>query len=162
VISTGEVKIAASGVMHVTGLCLVGVMSAPDRLGLAAAIFNELSREHLNAQFIVQSIDLNNDSHVQFCVDAEDCVYVTKAMQTVASELGARKVTVTADVALISVYGPDFRQRPGIAGLAFGALADEGINILAISTSISTVTCVISAKDMEAALQTWQRVFSIQ
>jgi aspartate kinase len=157
-----ETRIAASGVMHVSDLCLVGVMSAPDRPGLAAAIFAELSRGHLNAQFIVQSIDLNNDSHVQFCVDTEDCGHVTKAMQTVASELGARKVTVMTNVALISVYGPDFRQRPGIAGLAFGALADTGINIIAVSTSISTVSCVISAKDMETALHIWQKVFSIQ
>jgi aspartate kinase len=148
--------------MHVSGLCLVGVMSAPDRPGLVAAIFGELGREHLNVQFIVQSIDLNNDSHVQFCVEAEDCGYVSRSMQTVAAELGARKVTVTNNVALISVYGPDFRQRPGIAGLAFSALASKGINIIAISTSISTISCVISIKDEEAALLTWQDVFSIQ
>lgn len=158
----GETRIAAGGVMHVSGLCLVGVMSAPDRPGLVAAIFNELGRERLNAQFIVQSIDLNNDSHVQFCVDAEDCGHVTRSMQTVASELGARKVTVTNNVALISVYGPDFRQRPGIAGLAFGALAATGINIIAVSTSISTISCVISAKDEEAALHTWQDIFSLR
>ncbi|MHB1356850.1 MAG: ACT domain-containing protein [Anaerolineae bacterium] len=157
-----ETKVTAGGVMHVSGLCLVGVMSAPDRPGLVAAIFNELGRDCLNAQFIVQSIDLNNDSHVQFCVDAEDCGRVARSMQTVASELGARKVTVTNDVALISVFGPDFRQRPGIAGLAFGALAAAGINIIAVSTSISTVSCVVSAIDEKAALRTWQDAFSLQ
>jgi aspartate kinase len=154
--------IAAGGVMHVHGLCLVGVMSAPDRPGLVAAIFNELGRERLNAHFIVQSIDLNNDSHVQFCIDAEDCGPVSRSMQMIASELGARKVTVTNNVAVISVYGPDFRQRPGIAGLAFGALAAAGINIIAVSTSISTISCVISAKDEDTALNTWQHVFNLQ
>jgi aspartate kinase len=157
-----ETRVTAGGVIHVSGLCLIGVMSAPDRPGLVAAIFNELGREHLNAQFIVQSIDLNNDSHVQFCVDAEDCGQVARSMQTVALELGARKVTVMNNVALISIYGPDFRQRPGIAGLAFGTLASAGINIIAVSTSISTISCVISARDENTALQTWQNAFSLQ
>ena len=34
--------------------------------------------------------------------------------------------------------GPDFRERPGIAGMMFRSLAAKGVNILAISTSIST------------------------
>jgi len=154
-----ETRVAVSGILHSADLDLVGVMSAPDRPGLVAAIFQELSRAHLNTQFIVQSIDLNNDSHVQFCVAAEDSAAVVEAMRKVAPELGARKVIVTHEVALVSVYGPDFRHRPGIAGLAFGALAAARINILAVSTSISTISCVISAADYDAALRAWQDVF---
>lgn len=151
----------AGGIIHITGLCLIGVMSTPDRPGLVSAIFTALGREHLNAQFIVQSIDLNNESHVQFCVDNEDCARALVAMQQVAQELGARKVTVQDHVALISVYGPDFRERPGIAGSAFEALAQEGINILAVSTSISTITCVIREEQTPAAIAAWRNVFGL-
>ncbi|MHB9034810.1 MAG: ACT domain-containing protein [Anaerolineae bacterium] len=151
----------AGGIIHVQHLCLVGVMSAPDRPGLVGTIFNELGREHLNAQFIVQSIDLNNDSHVQFCIDENDCARVSVAMQQIAKDLGARKVTVTSPVALISVYGPDFRERPGIAGQAFGALAQVNINILAVSTSISTITCVINGEQAQPAIRAWQDVFGL-
>lgn len=151
----------AGGIIHVPHLCLVGVMSAPDRPGLVGTIFNELGREHLNAQFIVQSIDLNNDSHVQFCVDVHDCPRVSVAMQQVAQDLGARKVTITSPVALISVYGPDFRERPGIAGQAFGALAAASINILAVSTSISTITCVINGEQAPQAIQAWKDIFGL-
>ena len=61
-------KIKLGGILKYRELCLVGVMSAPDRPGLAAAIFRTLGEKRLNAQFIVQSIDLNNESHIQFCV----------------------------------------------------------------------------------------------
>jgi aspartokinase len=157
----GETKIAAGGVLHSSRLCLVGVMSAPDQKGLIAAIFRELSREGLNAEFIVQSIDLNNESHVQFCVDAGDSAEVVAAMQEIATTLGVRKVMVVENVALISVYGPDFRHRPGIAGLAFESLAKVDVNILATSTSISTVSCVIAETDYETALGAWQDVFAL-
>lgn len=154
-------KIRVGGFLRYPGLCLVGVMSAPDRPGLAAAIFRTLGEERLNAQFIVQSIDLNNDSHVQLCVAAEDCPRVLAALQPVAEKLGARKVMACAQVALIGVFGPDFRERPGIAARAFDALAEAGINILAISTSISTVSCVIAEEHYEAALQAWHSVFAL-
>jgi len=156
-----EKKIAAGGVIHSSRLDLVGVMSAPDQKGLIAAVFQELSREGLNAQFIVQSIDLNNEAHIQFCVDAGDSHQVMTAMQDVADRVGARKIMVVEDVALLSVYGPDFRHRPGIAGLAFESLAEAGVNILATSTSISTVSCVVSETDYETALGAWRDVFAL-
>ena len=63
---------------------------------------------------------------------------------------------VYPQVARIAIFGPDFRERPGIAGIMFSALAAEGINILAISTSISTVSCIVDldrAQDAERVLR---------
>jgi aspartate kinase len=154
-------KVKAGGLLSYRGLYLVGVMSAPDRPGIAAAIFQTLNEEHLNAQFIVQNIDLNNDAHVQFCVSQEDCVRVLASLKPVASRLGAQKVTERGPVALVSVFGPDFRERPGIAGTAFSALAQVGINILAVSTSISTISCVINETDCDPAITALKNVFAL-
>ena len=154
-------KIKVGGVINHKGLCLMGVMSTPDRPGLVAAIFQALGRAHLNVQFIVQTIDLNNDSHVQFCIAAEDCEYVTETLRPVAAALGAKKLTSGLPVALVSVFGPDFRERPGIAGIAFAALAAAGVNILAISTSISTISCVIAEQDNQTALDALHSVFAL-
>jgi len=139
----------------------MGVMSAPDRPGILSAVFRTLGQEGLNAQFIVQSIDLNSDTHVQFCVSREDCVRVLASLRPVALALGAKRVTAVRDVALVSVFGPDFRSRPGIAGLAFGALADAGVNILAVSTSISTVSCIIEDESYETAIEALHNVFDL-
>ena len=157
----GEDKIKVGGLLHRRDLCLLGVMSAPDRPGIAAAIFREMGKEQLNAEFIVHSIDLNNDSHVEFCVAAEDCQRAMDLLGPIAVELGAKKVTACRGVALVSVFGPDFRERPGIAGAAFQALAKVGINILAVSTSISTISCVIDEKDHEAAVEALLTVFAV-
>jgi hypothetical protein len=40
--------------------------------------------------------------------------------------------------AMISVFGPHFRERPMISGSMFNALGAAGISVLAISTSISS------------------------
>jgi aspartokinase len=41
----------------------------------------------------------------------------------------------------------------------FSALASVGINILAISTSISSLCCLIDASDMDGAIQALQAAF---
>ena len=158
--TAGE-KIKVGGVLQNRGLCLVGVMSAPDRPGIAAAIFDALGRERLNAQFIVQNIDLSNHAHVIFCIAMEDCERVLDSVRPVALELDAQKVTNQGPVSLISVFGPDFRERPGIAGTVFRALAGVGINILAVSTSISTLSCVIREEDCEPAIKALREVLAM-
>lgn len=152
-------RIVVGGILQTRDLCLMGVMSAPDRPGLAAAIFSALGAAQLNVQFIVQSIDLNGDSHVQFCVAAEDGERAQELLRPVAEALHARKVTLCRPVSHISVFGPDFRQRPGIASAVFRALAEQGVNILAVSTSISTISCVIGTQDHAAAVAGLERVF---
>ncbi|MHB1296348.1 MAG: ACT domain-containing protein [Anaerolineae bacterium] len=154
-------RVKIGGILRYTRLALVGVMSAPDRPGLAAAIFRALGEQRLNTQFIVQSIDLNNESHVQFCVAGEDLDRVMGAVQPVAERLGARKVIQMQPVAILAVFGPDFRERPGIAGAAFDALARADINILAVSTSISTVSCVIAGEHYDRALTALHQVFEV-
>lgn len=153
--------IAAGGMLKFRDLCLVGVMSAPDRPGIGSAIFRALGREEINAQFIVQCIDLRNRSHVLFCVAEEDAADALAKIEPVAAELEAERVSTRHHVALVAIFGPDFRVRPGIAGVAFGALAEHGINILAISTSISTVSCVIQDSDCERAEQALRQVFAL-
>ncbi len=152
-------KIKLGGVLKYRELCLVGVMSAPDRPGLAAAIFQTLGEKRLNAQFIVQSIDLNNESHIQFCAANEDGESIQAALAPLVARLGARKLVTRPGVALLCIFGPDFRERPGIAGVMFGALADAGINILAVSTSISTVSCVVDDQHFDRAMDAIGQVF---
>jgi aspartokinase len=153
--------IPVGGIMSSRRLCLVGVMSVPDRPGIAARLFEALGSTRLNAQFIVHCIDLENQSQVQFCVAAVDRPRVEAAVGPVAEALGSARVIITEPVAMVSVFGPDFRERPGIAAQAFSALGEADINILAVSTSISTITCVVDDRLFETALAALHRVFEL-
>ena len=159
--ATTHDKVKVGGILRYRGLVLLGVMAAPDRPGLAAAISRALGEASLNVQFIVQCIDLNNESHVLFCVADEDHERAREVLEPVAQRVGSRRIADARPVALLSVFGPDFRERPGIAGVAFDALARAGINILAVSTSISTVSCVVDAGAYEGALEALSSVFAL-
>ena len=146
-------KIKVGGILKRTGLTKLGVMSAPDRPGIASTVFEALGKAGLNVEFIIVGIDLTNHTHVILCVAEEYADEAQKVLEEVKTAVGARAVVRQDHIAVISVFGPDFRERPAIAGTVFGALASAGINILAVSTSISTISCVIDSDKLEEAIK---------
>jgi aspartokinase len=154
-------KVKAGGVVQNTGLALVGVMAVPDKPGVAGAILKMLGQSGLNVQFIVQLLDLDDNAHVVFCVDQDDLSASLAVLGEVKEEIGAREITYKGDVAIVSIFGPDFRERPGVAGTMFSALASVGVNILSISTSISTVSCVVESDDVAPATEALREAFDL-
>jgi len=154
-------KVKIGGIMQTTGLAKVGVMAISDRPGIAGHILAALGGKGINVQFIVQCIDIQDHSHVVFCISQEELDQAEEILEDVRGELGAQQVIRRPNVALISIFGPDFRERPGIAGMMFSALGAHGINILAISTSISTLTCVIDADRLITAVAAIRETFDL-
>lgn len=154
-------KIRIGGIMQNAHLSLLNVTAVPDRPGIAASILGELGRRSINVQFIVQCVDQNKQDQVALCVDRDDGQSALEAVNLVAPELKAGRVISYPEVAIVSIFGPDFRERPGIAGTMFDALAANGINIMAISTSISTVSCVIESDALETALESLRETFDL-
>lgn len=154
-------KIRIGGIMQNAHLSLMNVTAVPDRPGIAAAILGELGRRGINVQFVVQCIDQSMQDQLAVCVDRDDGESALDAVSRVAPDLEAGQVISYPEVAIVSIFGPDFRERPGIAGTMFDALAARGINIMAISTSISTVSCVIESDELESALDSLRETFDL-
>ena len=154
-------KTKIGGIMQCTGLAKMGVMSIPDRPAMAGKIMTALGAQGINVQFIVQCIDIQGNDHVILCVDQEEMEVARETLERVKLEISAGEVIQQPNVALISIFGPDFRERPGIAGTMFSALGERGINILAISTSISTLSCVIDADCLRDAVVVMEETFDL-
>ncbi|MBC7251840.1 MAG: ACT domain-containing protein [Anaerolineae bacterium] len=154
-------KIKIGGIIQNANLAQVGVLGIPDRPGTAAAILGALGRAKINVEFIVQCIDMSNRDHVVFCVHEDNLETTLKIMNDVKENVCAECVVSRPQVAIVSIFGPDFRERPAIAGTMFEALANQEINILAISTSISTVSCVIDAERLDDAVAALRDTFDL-
>ena len=155
----GKVKIG--GIIQTKQLAQVGVMSAPDQPGLAGKILSALGKENINIQFIVQSVDLSGRGSIIFCIDQKDLKESLRALSQIQPFVGFEKVIHQSPVAIISVFGPHFREKPAIAGTMFSALGNSGINILAISTSISTLSCVIEEALLPEAVKAVSEAFEL-
>ena len=154
-------KVKISGMMHCTGLAKMGIMSVPDRPAVAGKIMNAFGAQGINVQFIVQCIDVQGNDCVVFCIAQEHVEAAHNILEDLRQEMGVGQIVQRPNVALLSIFGPDFRERPGIAGKMFSALGEQGINILAISTSISTLSCVIDADCLEKAVAAMRDTFAL-
>jgi aspartate kinase len=154
-------KIKIGGIMQTTGLAKVGVMSIPDRPGIAGMIMSAMGERGINVQFIVQCIDIHDHDQVVFCIADDELAEAQDILEDVRDEVGGQQVIQRRNVAIISIFGPDFRERPGIAGTMFSALGAKEINILAISTSISTLSCVIDAEKLSDAVAAIRETFDL-
>ena len=155
----GKVKIG--GIIQSKQLAQVGVISILDRPGFAEKIFAALGKEGINIQFIVQSVDLDGRGNTAFCVDRKDLEETIKVLNRLQTFVGIGKVIHHSPVGIISIFGPHFREKPSIAGTMFTALGDAGIDILAISTSISTLSCVIEEALLPQAVQAISEAFEL-
>ena len=152
-------KFQIGGIIRKRDLARIGIMGIPDRPGVAGAIFSALGSEGINCPFIVHTFDLSNQDSLALCVAQSQLAAALEVLESVGNTVGAKKVVYTGEVAMIAVFGPHFGERPGVAGVMFSALASVGINILAISTSISSLSCVIEADQLDKATQALQEAF---
>lgn len=152
-------SIKIGGIIQKRNLAKIGILAIPDRPGVAGAIFAALGARGINCPFIVHTIDLDNLDSIMLCVSREQLDEALDALETVKATIGAKEVVYKQEVGMIAIFGPHFGDRPGIAGIMFSALGAADINILAISTSISSLSCVIDATRMDDAIQALKHAF---
>jgi aspartokinase len=154
-----EAKIKVGGIMATDGLAMVSILALPAHPDAPGTILHTLGKNKINIEFVVYGFDLKGDGNMAFCIDKKSLESTLEVLEGLKPSLGARGISHHADVAVISVFGPHFREKPMVAGLMFSALGASGINVLAISTSISSCSCLIQADQTQDALRILHATF---
>jgi len=155
-----ETKIKVGGIMASTGLAMVSILSFPDRPDVAGTILHAMGKNNVNIEFVVLSSDVEGNGNMTFCIDQKNLEAAIEVLEGVKPLIEAKGISYHPNVAMISVFGPHFRERPMISGLMFNALGRSGINVLAISTSISSCCCLIEAGQAEDAMRALHDTFN--
>jgi aspartokinase len=152
-------RIKVGGIMQSDGRAVVKVMSCPDRPDIPGLVLRALGDQNINIEFLVQTSDLDGFSNFTLCIDRKDLESAIACLEAIKQSVEAKVITYNSNVAVVSVFGPHFREKPRISGIMFSALASVGINSIAISTSISSVSCVVDAGEVEAAVDALSEAF---
>jgi len=110
---------------------------------------------------IIQNTRAGDLTDMTFTVPRTDYKKALKILQEVAEEIGAEDVTSADNIAKVSIVGVGMRNHSGIASTMFHVLANEGINIMMISTSEIKVSCVIEEKYTELAVRALHDAFAL-
>jgi len=113
-------------------------------------------------QPIIAGIAFNRDeAKFTFTVNRVDLAKAEKILNETAKNIGAREVSTRDDIVKVSIVGVGMRSHAGVASKMFTALADEGINILMISTSEIKVSVIIDEKYLELAVRCLHTAFGL-
>jgi aspartate kinase len=124
-------------------------------------LFSALSDQGINIELIVHLIDLEEKDHIVLCVNRDDLSQTLAVIEHIREDLGVQAVTSDPDVALVRLFGFDLREQRGIASRMFEALGDCNINIHAICTSLSIISCVIEAQRLDEAIHALREAFTL-
>ena len=143
------------------GEAKITMRRVPDRPGIAATIFSEIARAHVNVDMIVQNASEKDRADMSFTVMKTDLERALAVAGELASRFGGTIVESDQDIAKLSVVGIGMRSHTGVAEKMFRALAAEKVNIQMISTSEIKISCVVEGAAGTRALQAVHKAFAL-
>ncbi|MES1021309.1 aspartate kinase [Gloeocapsa sp. BRSZ] len=163
-----EITRPVDGVEADTDQAKVALLRVPDHPGVAARLFGEIARQHLDVDLIIQSIHEGNTNDIAFTVTTPILKRAEAVAQAIAPVLRSHnnaqeeaEVMVQQQIAKVSIVGAGMIGRPGVAAQMFATLSDARINIQMISTSEVKVSCVIDAENCDRAIDVLCKAFEI-
>lgn len=137
------------------------IKGVPDVPGIASRILGAISDVNIEVDMIVQNVSEDGTTDFTFTVNRIDYKQAVKVLNEVATDLKARSVTSTDEICKVSLVGVGMRSHAGVASKMFKVLADENINILAITTSEIKISVVIAEKYLELAVRALHTAFDL-
>ncbi len=154
-------KIVVSGATVTKNEAKITIIGVYDKPGQAAKIFQELAKENVNVDMIIQNIGAQGLTDVTFTVLKDDLPQALATTERIKEEIKAKKIIADDKIAKLSVVGVGMRSHCGIAEMLFSTLSNEKINIQMISTSEIKISCVIEEDQAERALIAVHKAFGL-
>lgn len=139
----------------------ITVLGVPDKPGIAYQILGPVAEANIEVDMIIQNQSVEGKTDFTFTVPRGDYEKSVKALSNIKEATGAITVVGDAKVSKVSVVGVGMRSHVGVASRMFQTLAQEGINILMISTSEIKISVLIDEKYMELAVRALHKAFEL-
>ena len=152
---------AIAGIAFERDEAKLNISGVPDIPGIAYKVIGPVSEAGIEVDVIVQSAAADGSNDISFTVKRADCDSVKSILDSLASDLKAKKVALDKKVCKVSLVGVGMRSHAGIASEMFKTLAKEGINIQLITTSEIKISVVIEEKYLELAVRSLHSTFDL-
>ena len=151
-----------SGIAYAKDEAKVTLLKIEDKPGVAARVFGPLAEANVNVDMIVQNLSSDGrHTDMTFTVQESELPRALEVLKGVQKQIGYFDVNSSADVVKVSVIGIGMRSHAGVAAMMFKALAEKGINILAITTSEIKISVLINSAYAELAVRTLHSLYGL-
>ena len=152
---------SVTGVAYSKDDAKITITGVEDRPGVAANIFEPLSKAQINIDMVIQNISSDQKTtDITFTVKRNE-VSKTKDILKANNKINYKEIIQNEKVAKLSIVGAGMVSTPGVTFKMFRALSDEGINILAISTSEIKLSVIIEEANILKAIKKLHTIFDL-
>jgi len=157
-----DYKKVVTGIAYSKGNAKVSVVGVVDKPGVAADIFEPIGKNNINIDMVIQNTSLDGKkANITFTIKREDLKKTLSLIEKNKQKLNYNKITHDDKLAKISIIGAGMQANPGVTHKMFRSLADEKINILAISTSEIKISVLIREELTQKAVKTLHKTFGL-
>jgi len=155
-------KEIVSGVSFSKNESIITISGIPDKPGISAKIFGLISKKNINVDMIVQNISQDGVSaNITFTLPNKELEIAKSLLQQNLDQINYKSIKVEEKVSKVSVIGMGMMSQSGVAEKMFNTLANNSINILAISTSEIKISVLIDEKYTELAVKSLHEVYNL-
>ena len=139
-------------------ITLVGVQDKP---GVAADIFEPLSKNQVNIDMVIQNISSDQKTtDITFTIKRDDLSKTVEILKN-NKNINYENMSHNDKVSKVSIVGAGMVSTPGVTYRMFRGLAEEHLNILAISTSEIKLSVIINENDTLKAVKKLHTIFDL-
>ena len=144
-------------VLHHEHLSLISLSLA--ETASLPGLFARLEEKDIKIKFLVSHHEIDGTLHLTFCVERSSL----KTTHNTLLELPLQEdvIDIQPEVGSVAIHGPHFAEEPGIINVMHRALSSQGLQVLAISTTVSTSYFIIPAPEVVRALDILREAFEI-
>ena len=152
---------SVTGVAYSKDDAKISVLGVEDKPGVAANMFEPLSKAQINVDMVIQNISSDQKTtDITFTVKRNDILKTKKILKD-NTKIDYKDIIENEKVAKISIVGAGMVSTPGVTYRMFRALSDENINILAISTSEIKLSVIIDEENTLKAIKKLHTIFDL-
>jgi len=155
-------KEIVSGVSFSNNESKLTLSGIADKPGISATIFGLLANNNINVDMIVQNTSQDGvTANITFTVPNSEIHNAKKILEQNQNLINFKSIETDSNISKISVIGMGMMSQSGVAKKMFTTLADNSINILAISTSEIKISVLINKKYTKIAVKSLHEAYNL-
>jgi len=152
---------SVTGVAYSKDDAKISLIGVEDKPGVAANIFEPLNKSQINVDMVIQNISSDQrTTDITFTTKREDLSKTIEILEN-NKNIKYKNIFHNDKVAKVSIVGAGMVSTPGITYKMFRGLADDKINILAISTSEIKLSVIIDEQNTLSAVKKLHTIFDL-
>jgi len=151
-----------TSIAYSKGNAKISIIGVVDKPGVAADIFEPIAQNNINVDMVIQNTSMDGkNANITFTIKQEDLNKTVNIIEKNKQKFNYNKITHDDKLAKVSIIGAGMISESGVTHKMFRSLADEKINILAISTSEIKISVLIKEELTQKSVKTLHKAFGL-